>query len=151
MKLAEALMERKALRERLEALKQRLYHNAQVQEGEVPAEPPQELLSELEREVERFRTLVTRINLTNTLARLPDGRTLTEAITQRDMLHLLHLVHQNLATKATSEQLRYSKREIKMLPAVDVAATRKRSDELARSARLLDLEIQQKNWHAELS
>lgn len=151
MKLAEALMERKALRERIEALKGRVYGNARVQEGEAPAERPAELLRELEAAIEDFVALVTRINHTNAAARLPDGRTLAEAITRRDMLHLLQLVHENLASKATPAHERYSKTEIKLLPTVDVVATRKRSDEYARAARLLDLALQQANWGTDLA
>ena len=151
MKLAEALMERKALRERMEALKARIYVNARVQEGETPAEKPTELLAELETDIARFIALVTRINRTNAAALLPDGRTLAEAITQRDMLHLQQLVHENLASKATPAQERYSNREIKLLPTVDVAAIRKKSDEYARAARLLDLALQQANWQIDLA
>jgi hypothetical protein len=151
MKLAEALMERKALRERIEALKARVYANARVQEGETPAENPVDLLRELETDIERFIDLVARINLTNAAARLPDGRTLSETITRRDMFHLLQLVHENLASKATPAHERYSNREIKLLPTVDVVATRKQSDAFARSARLLDLALQQANWSIDLA
>jgi hypothetical protein len=151
MKLAEALMERRALREHIEALKLRVYANARVQEGEVPAEQPAGLLRELEADVERFVGLITRINRTNAEARLPDGRTLAEAITRRDMLHLLQLVHENLASKATPAHERYSNREIRLLPTVDVVATRKQADALAREARLLDLALQQANWLIDIS
>jgi hypothetical protein len=151
MKLAEALMERKALRERIEALKSRIYGNARVQEGESPAEQPADLLRELQSDTERFVTLVARINRTNTESHLPDGRTLAEAITRRDMLHLLQQVHENLASKATPAHERDSNREIKLLPTVDVTAMRKQSDEYARAARLLDLALQQANWQVDLS
>jgi len=150
MKLAEALNERTALRGRIEELKQRIYRNALVQEGEAPSEGPAELLAELAREVELFATLATRINVTNTRTQLPDGMPLVEALARRDMLHLQQLVHENLANKATPEHDRYSKREIKLIASVNVIEIRRRRDELARAARLLDLEVQQLNWAVDL-
>src|SRR5690242_2483141 len=51
MKLAEALMERKDTKARMEALKKRLYQNAKTEEGVPPAEAPSGLLDELAREV----------------------------------------------------------------------------------------------------
>ena len=150
MKLAEALDERAALRDTIEELKQRLYRNALVQEGETPAKDPTALLRELAAHTEAFVALVTRINVANTRLRLPDGMSLTEALARRDMLHLQQLIHANMATKANPEHDRYSKREIKMIATVSVAALRARRDELARDARRLDLAIQQTNWQADL-
>ena len=48
MKLAQALVERADLQKRLAQLRRRLLLNAKVQEGEMPAEDPKELLRELE-------------------------------------------------------------------------------------------------------
>ena len=76
VKLAEALMERKNHKTRLESLKQRLYRNVRVQEGESPAEEPADLWAQLTREIEQFVRIVTQINVANTRTRLPDGRTL---------------------------------------------------------------------------
>ncbi|MBI5536533.1 MAG: DIP1984 family protein [Deltaproteobacteria bacterium] len=150
MKLAEALMERKARKTRMEELKQRIYRHAQVQEGEIAPEDPQELLEALSHEVEAFLALVAQINHTNTRSRLPQGQTLTQALIRRDMLRYLHLVHTNLGDKACAPPNRYSKREIKTLPSVDVALLRKKTDALARDHRLLDLAIQGANWAVEL-
>ena len=47
MKLANALSQRAELQTRIHQLETRLYNNAQVQEGESPAEDPQDLLQEL--------------------------------------------------------------------------------------------------------
>jgi hypothetical protein len=48
MTLAEALVERKGLKERLDNLKQRLAVNARVQEGDTPTETPQALLEQVD-------------------------------------------------------------------------------------------------------
>lgn len=65
VKLAEALMERKAIKTRMEDLKKRIYQNAKIQEGDQPLEEPPVLLAELARETERFEALIVRINRTN--------------------------------------------------------------------------------------
>lgn len=146
MKLAEALLERKAIKTKMEELKHRLYQNAQTQEGLPPTEDPQELLAELTATVQRFEEIVARINATNAAAQLDDGTSLGRAILQKDMQRYMHLVLTNLADKATPGQQRYSEREIKQIPAVNVGETRRRADETARAARLLDAKIQEANW-----
>jgi len=148
IKLAEALVERKNHKTKLESLKQRLYRSVRVQDGEVPAEDPASLLEQLSREIESFVQIVTSINLANTRTRLTDGRTLTEALIRRDMLRYLHIVHTNMADKAMAPVDRYSRREIRMVPTVDVTALRNEADVLAKAHRMLDLSIQAKNWEA---
>ena len=49
MKLAEALILRADCQKRFEQLKSRLLTNARIQEGDQPAEKPQDLLAEIER------------------------------------------------------------------------------------------------------
>ena len=54
MKLAEALQERADLVNNIERLRARVRNNAQVQEGEEPAENPKALIKELNSCIERF-------------------------------------------------------------------------------------------------
>lgn len=149
-KLAEALMERKNHKTRLESLKQRLYRNVRVQEGESPAEDPADLWAQLSREIDQFVRIVTQINIANTTKRLPDGRTLAEALIQRDMLRYMNLVRTNMADKAMAPLDRYSRREIRMVPTVEVNQLRGDADDLAKAHRVLDLAIQARNWEIEL-
>ena len=65
MKLAEALQERADLNRQIEQLQARLYNNAVVQEGEEPAEDPQELMDQLDRAAARLEELMAAINLAN--------------------------------------------------------------------------------------
>lgn len=150
MKLAEALVERKAIKTKIDALKRRLYQNAQVQEGDQPTEPPMELLDALSRETGAFEALVNRINRTNQSATLANGMPIAEAIVKKEMLNLRHLVHVNMADKAVPERDRYSSREIKFVPAIDISAIRKEADAIAKAYRELDLQIQAANWDTDL-
>jgi len=88
MKLAEALLERKSVKEQIKALKERAIRDACVQEGDQPAERPEDLVAEINRLAARLEALVIAINRTNMQARLPDGRSIMEAIARRDMLQL---------------------------------------------------------------
>ena len=66
------------------------------------------------------------------------------------MLNYFHLIHVNLADKATPTHERYSKREIRDIPNVDVGEIRKMSDKIAKEYRSLDVKIQECNWKTEL-
>ena len=79
MKLANALSQRSELQERIRQLEGRLLNNAKVQEGEVPAEDPQELLKELEEHYAQLERYIAAINRTN-------SRTLVEGVPLSDLL-----------------------------------------------------------------
>ena len=85
MKLAEALLERKSLKEKIESLRARLAENVMVQEGDKPAEDPQTLMSELNGAVDALETLIKQINATNNSAKLPDGMSVSEAKRLREL------------------------------------------------------------------
>lgn len=86
MKLAEALLERKSLKQKIESLQGRLAENAMVQEGDTPSEDPQSLMAELNSTVDALEMLIKQINATNNSAQLSDGSSISEAIVSRDML-----------------------------------------------------------------
>ena len=65
MKLAEALQERADLNRKIEQLRVRFAANALVQEGEQPAEDPEQLKVELDGAIDRLGYLIERINMTN--------------------------------------------------------------------------------------
>jgi len=150
MKLAEALMERKAIKNKMEELKKRIYQNAQIQEGDAPIELPVNLLEELRKEIQKFESLVIKINNTNIAAKLENGMSLMDAIVKKDMLNYEYLIYINLADKATPSSARYSSREIKNIPNVDISEIRKKADEIAKEYRMLDSKIQEANWRIEL-
>ena len=83
MKLANALSQRAELQTRIHQLETRLYNNAQVQEGESPAEDPQDLLQELEEDYARLEALIACINRTNCCT-LVDGVPLSDLLARRD-------------------------------------------------------------------
>lgn len=149
MKLAEALANRSDLKKRLEQLKGRLVRNAKVQEGEAPAEKPDELLAEFEAAATAFHEIVTRINLANS-ATILDGATLTAALARRDVLALRQQVYRDLAQAGTVTQSVQTRSEVRFKPTISVAAVQKTADELSKQLRELDIRIQEANWRVEI-
>src|SRR5580765_1203869 len=146
MTLGEALTVRADLQQRLADLRGRILAGAKVQEGETPPEQPDVLLAEFEQTAARLRTLIARINRTNLTVTIADGETLTDALARRDVLTVRHAMHRELAAAASQQRERYSPREIKLQPTVDIAALRRTVDELARERRELDVALQTANW-----
>jgi hypothetical protein len=150
MTLGEALTVRADMQRRLSELRTRLLASAQVQEGETPPEEPRALLDEFEQTAAQLRELIARINRTNLAVTIATGETLTDAIARRDVLALRYAVHRELAAAASQRQERYSLREIKLEPTVEVAELRRKVDELARERRELDVALQAANWSSTL-
>ncbi len=150
MKLAEALIHRADLKQRLAQLHERIVRNAKHQEGDPPAEDPSALLEEFERLAGDFEATVARVNRTNLAARLDGGASLTQAIAQRDGLLLRLSTYRKLASEATVVPTRGLKTEIKFVPAVDVKKIQAEADRLSRAHRELDARIQATNWTTDL-
>ena len=150
MKLAEALIRRKALKENIDQIKLRLTKVAKVQEGDTPPERPQELMATLAADLQELQGLIMRINRANLRATLPDGATLMEAIAKRDILKLRRGILEALASSAMPVQDRFTRTELKYVPTVDVAELRKEVDRLSKAYRELDATLQAANWTVEM-
>ncbi|MBK9152902.1 MAG: DIP1984 family protein [Chloracidobacterium sp.] len=151
MKLAEALILRSDIQKRIEQLRHRLTNNAKVQEGDAPAEKPDALLKELEGSAVELEKLIKRINKTNSKTEFAKGRTLTDALAERDVLLLRKGVYSGLVNAATVTQQLYSRSEIKFVATVNVGRTQKQADALAKQYRELDAKIQEFNWKTDLA
>ena len=88
MKLAEALILRADCQKRIAQLKSRLLVNAKVQEGDKPAETPQELIAELGHVSTELLDLIKRINRTNSATAFAGRGTISDALAERDVLAL---------------------------------------------------------------
>ena len=149
MKLAEALSIRKELQTRIEQLKMRITNNVRVQEGEKPAEEPQELLKELDSCLKQLQDLIYRINVTN-MHTMSGKKTLTQLMAERDVLTKRVQILREVFNQASSSSERYSRSEIKYITTIDVKAMGKQLDKLSSQLRTLDVEIQSINFSTEL-
>lgn len=150
MKLAEALILRASLQERLQQQRRRLVQNALVQEGSEPAENPTRLLADVDQICSELEELIRRINYTNTKTRIDGSSTLTDALAKRDVLALRQQAYRELADAAMPNLTRVTRSELRSVATIDVPAIRKRADELAKQFRELDTKIQATNWLTDL-
>ncbi|GGJ86268.1 DIP1984 family protein [Deinococcus aquiradiocola] len=150
MPLAEALIERADLQKRALQLQARLHTNAKTQEGETPAEDPAELLTELMGLYDRLDTLIARIHRSNMAARLPDGRTLTDALAHREVLDLRLTALRGVTEAASIQQTRQTRSELRYVSHLPVRDLQAQTDRLARERRKLETLIQQTNWQSPL-
>lgn len=150
MKLANALSQRSELQTRIRQLENRLNNNAQVQEGEEPAEDPMELLRELEEDYARLEDLVSRINRTNSTIRAEGERTISDLLARRDCLRGKLSALRGFLDNASALVRRRSASEIKVKSTVNVRTLQKQADGLSKELRELEEVIQEKNWTTEL-
>jgi hypothetical protein len=150
MKLAEALSIRKDLQKRIQQIGKRLEDNVKVQEGDEPSENPDELMKELDGCLNKLEDLIWHINLTNVKTFDETGKTLTQLMAEKDVLTLRISTLRNTFERASSQQERYSRSEIKMVTIVDVKQLSNQIDEYSAKLRKLDIEIQTLNFQTEL-
>lgn len=149
MKLAEALLERKSIKDQINDLQERLNNNVQVQEGDAPAEEPEKLISKINELINQLEILVMAINKTNLKATLQDGTTIMEAIARRDMLKLHHNILELAAKTATVNVHRFSRSEIKFQTTINLKQLQQQIDMQVKNYRELDTAIQAANWLTE--
>lgn len=150
MKLAEALSIRKDLQKRIQQIGKRLEDNVKVQEGDEPSENPDELMKELDGCLNKLEDLIWHINLTNVKTIDETGKTLTQLMAEKDVLTLRISTLRNTFERASSQQERYSRSEIKMVTIVDVKQLSNQIDEYSAKLRKLDIAIQTLNFQTEL-
>ncbi|MBA2733873.1 MAG: DIP1984 family protein [Acidobacteria bacterium] len=150
MKLAESLILRADCQKRFEQLKVRVLRSAKVQEGDAPPENPQELVVELEGTAAELSDLIKRINRTNSNTQFDAGRSLSDALAERDVLALRRAAYSALAEAAAVTQNLYSRSEVKFVSTVNVAEVQRQTDALAKEYRELDARIQETNWQTDL-
>ncbi len=150
MKLAEALTLRADMQTKIDSLHQRVLRNLKVQEGEVPHEDPEALLSQLRALYGQHLDLVQRINARNNIACLPNGRVLCDALAERESLLKRRNALASIISQASERDLRLMHAEIRTRVTVSVADLQKEADDLSRRHRELDTLIQGLNWTVDL-
>lgn len=150
MKLAEALLERADLKQKLILLNNRLVNNAKIQEGLKPNEEPKDLLKELEENLDRMEYLIIHINKTNERTKNKEGKTISELIARRDVLNEKLKILGSFVNSGSLLVNRLTHSEIKILPSFSVSNTQKQVDKISAEIRRIDTAIQEMNWTTEL-
>lgn len=149
MKLAEALSLRKDLETRISKIKDRLENVVRVQEGDKPAEEPQELMDELENCLNQLELLIYNINITNMRIVTDDGRNMTKLLAERDILKKRIDILRNTFNEATNSGSRY-RNEIRYVTIIKVKPLRQELDKFLQQYRQLDMKIQELNFTNDL-
>ena len=120
-----------------------------MQEGEKPAESPEQLKQELDRSIERLAYLIAHINKTNCETKV-DGQTLTELIAKKDTLSLKIHVYKDLVYTGSQTSYRARNTEIKIKSAISITDWQAEIDRMAKELRLVDNKLQETNWNIDL-
>lgn len=150
MKLAEALILKADMKAKLERLRVRIAASAMVQEKSKPQENAESLLKEATGVLGELAELTERINRTNAKAKMVDGRTVLEAIAERERLKQHHALLSFASEAARKEPERYSMAEIKWVPQLDVAKLNKHVEDVSKKIREINTRMQEANWKIEL-
>ncbi len=150
MTLAEALLLRSDMQKKLISLRERIAQSAVVQEGVQPPEDATKLLGEAVAVLNELELLVVKIDATNQQSKLPDGRSIAQAVAHRSTLMQRHSLLQAAIAASRKEPDRYSMSEIKWIATMDVAKLQAQSEDLASSIRELNALIQKTNWSVEI-
>lgn len=146
MKLAELLLNRSELQQKMENIKNRLSNNIKVQENSEPHENPTELMREFTKTNSELASIVKQINQLNNTTILPDGRTLSEALVDREKIMKERQMLSSVVKRANEQDYRLTHAEIKMCVTVNITDIQKRIDVLSKEFRMLDTTIQSYNW-----
>lgn len=150
MKLADALLIRSDINKKMTSLNERIRGNCRVQDGEEPSEDPQMLLTEAFRIMQELEVLVCRINRSNQVIKLSNGKNMMEAIAERDRLTSQHHLLKTAAAACRIDTNYYSNSEIKWKVMLRVGSLEKQADDLSKKIRELNSAIQEANWSNEL-
>ena len=150
MKLAEALLERAEIQKKNGQLISRIKDNAKVQEGEVPAENPDELIAEYEKNMTRFLVLVQKINETNCKTPFDGKVSIADAIARRDYLSARIRGYREIYETAIIKFHRYNQTEIKIVRSIDAKELQTKIDRLSKEYREIDTKLQGLNWTIDL-
>jgi len=150
MKLAEALIERSEIQKRNAELIKRINDNVLVQEGDDPAENPEELIAEYEKNKARLLFLIRKINATNQATPFDGEGSVADAIIRRDSLKSRIGTYRSICACATIRVDRYSQKEVRFVRCVDAKQLQAVIDRLCKEYREMDTKLQGINWTTDL-
>ena len=156
MKLGEALNERARLAKSVAELRDVMGTALVVQEGEDPITNATDTLDATMDTIDEIGVLVARINKTNAATKLENGKTITEALADRDRLSAqVAFVEYAMRTLTGQDDLygrayRRTASELRQIRQMDLDTLTRRRDLLAKERRTLDAELQALNWTTDL-
>ena len=148
MKLAEALIKRKQLKDKIKTIENNLLQEIRVPEDENIEDEVNETIIELNDTYLELEDLNKRIHKTN-YETIVDGDRLSELILNRDMTKSRHSSKNNIVIRAKTRE-RYREDDVKYKVTINVLELKQEVNQLAAKFRELDVKIQQENWKVDL-
>ncbi len=124
--------------------------NAKILHGDIPAEDPSTLLADVSTTLNVLEDLNKRIQLTQGQTLLESGKTLADAIVERDILAQKRFIYQSLVAAASSTGKQPHGNELRWLRTVNVSQLQHQIEQIAKEHQLLDIRIQKAGWTTEL-
>ena len=150
MKLAEALSIRKSLADKMVDIKDRLYNVARIPEGDKPIEDPETLIEQLSAVAIDLKHIIFVINKTNLTITDENGTSMTQLLAKRDVMKGEIDVLKGVFSQATSQGGRYSRQELKYVPALDVTKLQQKIARMSKEYRELDMKVQTLNFSCDV-
>lgn len=150
MKLAEALLKRAELKQDCDRLLERILNNALVQDGDEPAENPEQLLPKYEASMQQLEELIQQINHTNSVTSFEGDETIADALARRSTLAARQRAYEQVYSQLQIQRNRFSATEIRFVRCLDPAVIQKSINKVCQEYRELDTKLQALNWTVEL-
>ena len=150
MKLAEALLLKEDLQNRLNHLQKRIHSNVTVQEGDSITENPNLLIKEALRINEELFSLIKRIHVTNANSKAISGQPIMNLLMQHDLLKEHHRILQEAINSCHSPLSDNNRQDIRWIKMISVADLQKQADDVNLQIMKSRIEIQSSNWKIEL-
>ena len=98
----------------------------------------------------RLEFLIVHINKTNEATKSRNGKTISELISQRDVLNEKLSIFRSFVDAGSNLVNRISHTEIRTLSTFKVVDMQKQIDKISQEIRTIDTSIQELNWTTEL-
>ena len=148
MKLAEALINRKQLKDKIKTIENNLLQEIRVPEDENVEAEVNESMTVLNNTYFELEDINKRIHKTN-YETIVDGERLSDIILKRDIIKSKHFSKNGILIRAKTRE-RYTADDIKYKVTINVLDLKQEVNQLAAKFREFDVKIQQENWKVDL-
>lgn len=150
MKLAEILLHRTELNEKLKSIGSRLYFNLKIQEGDKATEDPNALINELFAVGNQLTVIQNKIDIANSINLTSKNRSILEALSEREILKKVYSKLHSGTSLVTETEARYSRRDIRNIKTIEVKAYRDYLEHTLSKLRAVETEILAANWQIDI-
>jgi hypothetical protein len=150
MKIAEALELRASYQKEFESFQSRIKNSSTIFEGDTPAENPQSLIEQASKLINDLQELVLKIAQANATVKTRQGRTLLEAILEKEAYQKKHIIYSGAIDELLEKPDRYRSSELRIVRQLDPKSIIELRNQISAKIRSINTEIQEANWSNEI-